>query len=341
MIDLRSDTMTRPTPAMRQAMANAEVGDDCFGEDPTVNRLEEAMATMLGKEAGLLVTSGTQGNQLAVRSQTHHGNEVIAEQYCHLFNAEAGALGALSGVQVRLLEGDHGVITPAQIESVIQADNVHYGRTALVAVENTHNKTGGTPWPLDSLIAVHDCANENGLRVHMDGARLFNACVATGNSARDYTQYVDTVSVCMSKGLGAPVGSVLAGDQETIDKARYFRKMLGGGMRQAGILAAAGLYAMEHNINRLGDDHARAQRLAHALADIDGVDINVEDVPSNMLFFRFHNGLDPQEAVNRLDQRGVKMLAMKPGVIRAVTHLDINDEQIDQTIDICQDVLTL
>lgn len=340
MIDLRSDTMTRPTLAMRQAMANAEVGDDCFGEDPTVNRLEEAMATTLGKEAGLLVTSGTQGNQLAIRSQTHHGNEVVAEQYCHLFNAEAGALGALSGVQVRLLEGDHGVITPEQIESVIQADNVHYGRTALVAVENTHNKTGGSPWPLEALAAVHDCAEGYGLRVHMDGARLFNACVATGYSARDYTQYVDTVSVCMSKGLGAPVGSVLAGDQETIDKARYFRKMLGGGMRQAGVLAAAGLYAMEHNINRLADDHARAQRLANALANIDVVDINVEDVPSNMLFFRLRNGLDPYEVVNQLDQRGVKMLAMKPGVIRAVTHLDVNDEQIDQTIATCQDVLT-
>jgi threonine aldolase len=339
MIDLRSDTMTRPTPAMRQAMANAEVGDDCFGEDPTVNRLEEAMATLLGKEAALLATSGTQGNQLAVRSQTHHGNEVIAEQYCHLFNSEAGALGALAGVQVRLLQGNHGVITPEQIESVIQADNVHYGRTALVSVENTHNKSGGTPWPLEALAAVQDCARDHDLRVHMDGARLFNACVATGNTAREYTQYVDTVSVCMSKGLGAPVGSVLAGDQETMDKARYFRKMLGGGMRQAGVLAAAGLYALEHNINRLADDHARAQRLAIALADIEVVDINVNHVPSNMIFFRLRNGLDPYEVVTRLDQQGVKMLAMKPGIIRAVTHLDVNDEQIEQTIAICREVL--
>lgn len=340
MIDLRSDTMTRPSPAMRQAMANAEVGDDCFGEDPTVNRLEEAMATMLGKEAGLLVTSGTQGNQLAVRAQTHHGNEVIAEQYCHLFNSEAGALGALSGVQVRLLEGHRGVMTPAQIESVIQADNVHYGRSALVAVENTHNKSGGSPWPLEALAAVQDCAKTHGLRVHMDGARLFNACVATGHPARDYTQYVDTVSVCLSKGLGAPVGSVLTGDRETIDKARYFRKMLGGGMRQAGVLAAAGLYAMEHNITRLAEDHARARRLAEALADIETVDIDVEDVPSNMIFFRLRNGLDPHETVKRLDQQGVRMLAMKPGVIRAVTHLDVNDEQIDRTITVCRDVLS-
>jgi threonine aldolase len=206
-------------------------------------------------------------------------------------------------------------------------------------VENTHNKSGGTPWPLQALAAVRDCARAHDLRVHMDGARLFNACVATGNTAREYTQYVDTVSVCMSKGLGAPVGSVLAGDQETMDKARYFRKMLGGGMRQAGVLAAAGLYALEHNINRLADDHARAQRLAIALADIEVVDINVNHVPSNMIFFRLRNGLDPYEVVARLDQQGVKMLAMKPGVIRAVTHLDVNDEQIEQTIAICQEVL--
>jgi threonine aldolase len=339
-VDLRSDTMTRPTPAMRQAMANAEVGDDCFGEDPTVNRLEEAMATITGKEAGLFVTSGTQGNQLAVRAQTHHGNEIIAETYCHLFNAEAGALGALAGVQARLLPGDHGVITPEQIETVIQPDNVHYGRTALIAVENTHNKSSGSPWPLEALAAVHDCARAHGIRVHMDGARLFNACVATGISAQTYGRYVDTVSICLSKGLGAPVGSVLVGDRETVDRARYFRKMYGGGMRQAGILAAAGLYALEHNVSRLAEDHARARRLAEALAGMDRVRINVEDVKTNMIFFSLRDGLDPYEAVRRLDQRGIKMLAMRPGVIRAVTHLDVNDEQIDRAIEACREVLT-
>lgn len=340
-VELRSDTMTRPTPAMRRAMANAEVGDDCFGEDPSVNRLEEAMAALLGKEAGLFVTSGTQGNQLAVRSQTHHGNDVIAERYCHLFNAEAGALGALSGVQVRLLTGERGVFTPGQMEEVIQrGDNVHYGRTALVAVENTHNKSAGYPWPVEALSRVSECARSNNLRVHMDGARLFNACAATGLTAQTYTQYVDTVSVCLSKGLGAPVGSVLAGDQATIDAARYYRKMLGGGMRQAGVLAAAGLYAMEHNISRLSEDHGHATRLAKALADLENVEIDLDEIHSNMIFFSLRNGLDPFEAVDRLSVEGVRMLAMKPGVIRAVTHLDVSSDQIDRAIEVCRKVLT-
>ena len=339
-IDLRSDTMTRPSSAMRQAMANAEVGDDCFGEDPTVNRLEEAMATIVGKEAGLFVTSGTQGNQLAVRAQTHHGNEIVAEQYAHLFIAEAGALAGLAGVQARLLPGDHGVITPEQIEAVVQPKNVHYGRTALVAVENTHNKSGGTPWPLQALADIHDFVELQDIRVHMDGARLFNACVATGIPAHEYGQYADTVSICLSKGLGAPVGSVLVGDEETIDRARYFRKMYGGGMRQAGIIAAAGLYALEHNISRLAEDHAKARQLAEGLSAIDAVELDIEEVRTNMIFFRLCNGLDPFHIVDKLDQNGVKMMAMSPGVIRAVTHLDVSCEQIEQTIGICQSVLT-
>ncbi len=339
-VELRSDTMTRPTPSMRRAMANAEVGDDCFGEDPSVNRLEEAMSALLGKEAGLFVTSGTQGNQVAVRSQTRHGNDIIAEKYSHVFNAEAGALGALSGVQVRLLTGERGVFTPAQMEEVIQrGDNVHYGRTALVAVENTHNKSAGYPWPVDALSRVSACARSNNLRIHMDGARLFNACVAKGLTAQTYTQHVDTVSVCLSKGLGAPVGSVLAGDRATIDTARYYRKMLGGGLRQAGVLAAAGLYAMEHNISRLAEDHAHARRLAEALADLDTVEIDLDEIHSNMIFFRLRDGLDPFNAVDRLAEEGVRMLAMKPGVIRAVTHLDVSGEQIDRAIDVCRKVL--
>ncbi len=340
-VELRSDTMTKPTPAMRRAMANAEVGDDCFGEDPSVCRLEEAMAVMLGKEAGLFVTSGTQGNQVAVRSQTHHGNDIITEEYSHVFNAEAGALGALSGVQVRLLKGERGVFTPAQIEELIQrGDNVHYGRTALVAVENTHNKSGGYPWPVDALSRIGAYARSNRLRVHMDGARLFNACAATGLSAQTYTQHIDTVTVCLSKGLGAPVGSVLAGDRATIDAGRYYRKMFGGGMRQAGVLAAAGLYAMEHNISRLEEDHVHAGRLAKALAEIDTVEIDLNEIHSNMVFFRLRNGLDPFEAVDRLSEEGVRMLAMKPGVIRAVTHLDVSSDQISRAIEVCRRVLS-
>tara|TARA_B100000029_G_scaffold516620_1_gene631816 strand:+ start:43502 stop:44515 length:1014 start_codon:yes stop_codon:yes gene_type:complete len=332
--------MTQPTSAMRQAMSKAEVGDDCFGEDPSVNRLEEAMAAMLGKEAGLLVTSGTQGNQLAIRAQTHHGNEIIAETYCHIFNAEAGALGAVSGVQVRLLTGERGVFTPLQMEEIIQSgDDVHAGKTALVAVENTHNKSAGYPWPVEALYDVIQAARSHNIRIHMDGARLFNACAARQVSARTYTQDVDTVSVCLSKGLGAPVGSILAGDQTTIDRARYFRKMLGGGMRQAGVLAAAGLYAMEHNISRLHEDHTNAYRLAQALGEIDTVEIDLDEIHSNMIFFKLRDGINPYQVVEQLAEEGVRMLAMKPGVIRAVTHLDISSKQIDQAIKVCQKVL--
>lgn len=339
-VDLRSDTMTRPTLGMRQAMANAEVGDDCFGEDPTVNRLEEAMATIVGKEAGLLVTSGTQGNQLGVRAQTHHGDEVVAEMSCHLFNAEAGALAALSGVQTRLLEGHYGVLTPEQIEAVVQTKDVHYGRTALIAVENTHNKSAGAPWPLTALQAIHHFALERGIRVHMDGARLFNAVVAAGVSAQQYGSCVDTVSICLSKGLGAPVGSVLVGDRETIDRARYYRKMFGGGMRQAGVLAAAGLYALEHNISRMAEDHANARRLAVALSGIEGVSIDINDIRTNMLFFTPPSGCEAASVVRQLDEQGVKMLAMRPNLIRAVTHLDVNNTQLDYAIDICRSVMT-
>ncbi|MBM3264758.1 MAG: aminotransferase class I/II-fold pyridoxal phosphate-dependent enzyme [candidate division Zixibacteria bacterium] len=338
-VDLRSDTMTRPTPGMRQAMFNAEVGDDCFGEDPTVNRLEEAMAALTGKEAGLLVTSGTQGNQLAVRAQTHHGDDVVAEHDCHLFNAEAGALSALSGVQTRLLKGDRGVITPEQIEEVVRPKDVHYGRTALIAVENTHNKSSGSPWSLEALAAVYAFARPRNIRVHMDGARLFNAVVATGISAQTYGRYVDTFSICLSKGLGAPVGSVVVGDRETIDRARYFRKMFGGGMRQAGVLAAAGLYALEHNISRMADDHRRARRFAEALADMPGVGIDLNEIRTNMLFFTPPAGQPPEQVVRKCETRGVRMLAMRPGVIRAVTHLDIDDTQIEYAIDVCRETM--
>ncbi len=338
-VDLRSDTMTKPSPGMREAMANAEVGDDCFSEDPTVNRLEEAMARVMGKEAAVYITSGTQGNQTAVRAQTHHGNEIIAEQSSHLFIAEAGALGAIAGVQSRLLAGDHGVITPEQIEPLIQPKNVHYGRTALISVENTHNKSGGTPWPAEALSDVSNLARSNGIRVHMDGARLFNAVAATGIPAHEYASHVDTVTVCLSKGLGAPVGSVLSGDAETIDKARYFRKMFGGGLRQSGILAAGGLYAMEHNIKRLSEDHANARKLAKGLAETGSVEINLEEVRTNMVFFRLKNGLDHNEVVAQFGEHGVRMLAQTAGVIRAVTHLNVNEAQIDRTLDVCRTVL--
>lgn len=338
-VELRSDTMTKPSPGMREAIAGAEVGDDCFGEDPTVNRLEESMARMLGKEAAVFVTSGTQGNQIAIRTQTHHGNEIVAEESSHIFISEAGALGALAGVQPRLLPGDSGVITPDQIEPLLRPKNVHYGRIALVSVENTHNKSGGTPWPIESLAAVAEFTKKHNIRLHMDGARLFNAAAATGIPAWDYAAHVDTVTVCLSKGLGAPVGSVLSGDAETMDQARYFRKMFGGGLRQGGILAAAGLYAMEHNITRLTQDHSNARRLAEGLSLLDSVVIDTDAVRSNMVFFRLRPGLDHTGFVEELGRRGVRMLAQAEGVVRAVTHLDVSEGQIDHALDICKNVL--
>ncbi|MBI4550778.1 MAG: low-specificity L-threonine aldolase [Candidatus Latescibacteria bacterium] len=339
MIDLRSDTVTRPSKAMRQAIANAEVGDDVFGEDPSVNRLQEAMATMLGKEAGLFVTSGTMGNQLAVRAQTHHGEEIVVEEHAHVFNAEAGALGALAGVQARLLHGQRGTITRDQIAQVVRPKNVHYGRTALIAVENTHNRANGAIFPIDVLADIRAFALERGIRVHMDGARLFNACVASGRPAREYARHVDTVSICLSKGLGAPVGSVLVGDREMIERAAYYRKMYGGGMRQAGILAAAGLYALEHNIDRLADDHANARRLAEGLAASPAVDLNVEEIQTNIVYFGLRRGLSAPDVITRLREHSVLMLATGPRTIRAVTHLDVSRAQIDRAVDVCQSVL--
>ena len=249
-------------------------------------------------------------------------------------------MSALSGVQSRLLDGDNGVITVDQIEPLVQPKNVHYGHTALISVENTHNKSGGTPWPIDALGDVSGFARSRGIRMHMDGARLFNAAAAANIPAREYAAHVDTVTVCLSKGLGAPVGSVLSGDAESIDKARYFRKMFGGGLRQAGVLAAAGLFAMEHNIKRLGEDHANARYLADGLSGIDLVDIDTSAVSSNMVFFRLKCGLDNKRVVAALNDRGVRMLAQAAGVVRAVTHLDITRSQIDQALEICREIIT-
>lgn len=338
-IDLRSDTVTRPSKGMRQAMANAEVGDDAFGEDPSVNRLQEAMATMLGKEAGLFVASGTMGNQLGVRAQTHHGEEIIIEEQAHVFNAEAGALGALAGVQARLIRGERGVITREQVAQMIRPNATAFGRTALIAVENTHNRASGAIFPIPVLADIRALALERGLRVHMDGARLFNACVASGIPAREYARHVDTVSVCLSKGLGAPVGSVLTGDRETIARATHFRRMYGGGMRQAGVLAAAGLYALEHNIDRLADDHANARRLAEGLAASEGIDLNVEHVQTNIVYFVLRHRVSAQAVINRFKEQGVLMLATAPHTIRAVTHLDVTRAQIDRAVDICRESL--
>src|SRR5438128_1126496 len=261
-IDLRSDTVTRPTRGMRAAIQAAEVGDDVFNEDPTVNRLQEHVAALLGKEAALFVPSGTMSNQVCIKAQTQPGDELICETRCHIYNHESGGPAALSGVTCRTIEGDCGVLDLSQLEDKIRPVNDHLVRTRLVCLENTHNRGGGKVYPIEKVRAISEWARKNGLIMHLDGARLWNAVVATGIPAKEWARHFDTVSACFSKGLGAPVGSALTGPRDLIVKGRRIRKLFGGGMRQAGILAAAALYAVEHNIDRLADDHKNAQILA-------------------------------------------------------------------------------
>jgi threonine aldolase len=336
-IDLRSDTVTKPSPGMRQAMAEAEVGDDVFHEDPSVNRLEEMVATMYGKEAALYVASGTMANQLAIRAQTHHGDEIIMERTSHPFNSEAGALAALAGVQVNLVDGQQGIMDAESIRAVVRTPNVHHAPTALICLENTHNRGGGSIWPLDNIRAIRQVATATGVPMHLDGARLLNACVATGLTPRDYAQYFDSCTLCLSKGLGAPVGSLVIGSQSFIERTHRFRKQFGGGMRQAGILAAAGIYALEHNVERLAEDHLNAKRLARGIADIDGLDIDVDAVVTNILYFHIRQAsLTVGTLLERLKTAGVLMLGTGPNSIRAVTHLDVSKEGIDRAIEVLQ-----
>lgn len=317
---------------MRQAMAEAEVGDDVFGEDPTVRRLEEKVAALLGKEAALFVTSGTQANQLAIGSQCRQGDELIGEAGTHAINFEGGAPAALWGVQPRTFEGEHGLFEPEQVRRAVRPAADWFPRSRLLVIENTHNRGGGTVWPLERFSRVVKEAKECGLLVHLDGARLFNAQVAAGVPARAWAEQADTVSVCFSKGLGAPVGSALAGSRELIREARRLRKRLGGGMRQAGIIAAAALYALEHNIDRLAEDHLAAKRLAEGLAEIPGVSLDPGRVQTNMVFAELPG--TAAEACARL--REVSVLASPEGStprrVRLVTHLDAPLSVMDELL---------
>ena len=332
-IDLRSDTVTRPTAAMKQAMVTAELGDDVFGDDPTVAALEERAAGLLGKEAALYVPSGTMANQLALRVHTQPGDEVIAHARCHIHNYESGAPAALWGVTVRAVDSADGSLPEEQVLAALHTDSdPHLAPTRLVCFENTHNACGGTVVPQEAIERVARLARGNGLGVHLDGARLLNAAVASGRTAADLARSADTVSLCLSKGLGAPVGSVLAGPLALIRRARRFRKMLGGGMRQAGIIAAAGLWALEHNVSRLADDHRRARHLAEALAAMPGVSIDLPRVQTNIVYF----GVDPTHPLAahlgaRLAEAGV--LVTGHGLrYRAVLHLQVDDAQTERAI---------
>ena len=334
-IDLRSDTVTRPTEEMREIMASAVVGDDVFGEDPTVNRLQQKVADLLGKEAALFVPSGTMGNQTSINAHTQPGDEVICDYNSHIFNYEGGAPAVLSGVQLHPLFAERGLLRAEQIEAAIRPADPHYPHTQLIAIENTHNRGGGAIYPLEEMKKIYALAQKHSLKVHLDGARLWNASVATGIPMAEYARYADSVMVCLSKGLGAPVGSLVAGSAEFIDRVHRYRKIYGGGMRQAGILAAAGIYAIDNHFERLAQDHRRAKALAEGLAQLPGIQIRPEEVETNIVIF----GLDTQRYTAQAwcdlaAQKNILMLPFGPDKVRMVTHLHITDDDVDAVINL-------
>ncbi|MCX8103421.1 MAG: low-specificity L-threonine aldolase [Candidatus Bipolaricaulota bacterium] len=337
MIDLRSDTVTKPTPAMRQAMAQAEVGDDVFGEDPTVHKLQEYAAQLFGRDAALFVPSGTMGNQIAIKVHTQPGDEVILEEASHIFNSEMAMMGAFSGVMPRPIPSARGFLRWEQIESALRPTVYYYAQTRLICLENTHNFKGGGVYPLEWAREIVEKAHERSLAVHLDGARIFNAAVATGHSVKELTEGFDSVMFCLSKGLGAPVGSMLVGSAEFIEKARRVRKMLGGGMRQVGILAAAGLYALEHHIERLAEDHENAQVLADALQKIP--EVRLEPVETNIVIFELTK-TPAEKLIAELRQCDIWALAIGPRRVRLVTHLDVTREDVSRAAQALQEILS-
>ncbi len=339
MIDLRSDTVTKPTVEMRRAIAEADVDDDVIDVDPTVDRLQRLTAEILGKEAAIFMPSGTMTNQIAVRIHCKPGHELLCEEGCHIYHYEQGAFAQLSGIVARTLKGEGGVLCPEQFVGQIRPENEHLVRTRLVCLENTHNRGGGKIQPYETVERICAWAHEHGLRTHLDGARLFNAAVATGIDPPRWATHFDTVSVCFSKGLGAPVGSALAGSRELIDEALRHRKVLGGGMRQCGVTAAAALYALENHVERLALDHECARRLGAGIAEIDGLRLTPEQIDTNLLFFRVdeRHGTAAQFC-NKLRERGGLMLPLGPQSVRAVTHLDVTLEDADRAVEVLKEV---
>lgn len=333
MINLISDTVTRPTPGMLQAMMQAEVGDDVFRQDPTVNALEEKVAAMFGKEASLYCPSGTMTNQIALKVHTQPLDEVICDEYSHIYQYETGGYAFNSGISVNLLQGTNGKITAGQIEAAIKADYDWLPRTSLVVLENTCNKGGGSYYTLEEIQPIRDLCRARGLGLHLDGARLFNALVETGETTQAVGDHFDSISICLSKGLGAPVGSMLVGDRDFIKQARRFRKVMGGGMRQAGYLAAAGLYALEHQVDRLKEDNQHARLLGTTLEQLSYV-ATVRPVQSNIVIFDLAAGLKAETFLKELEKHGVLASAFGPETIRLVTHLDVDRSMIDQTVEV-------
>jgi len=325
MIDLRSDTVTKPTPSMRRAMMEAEVGDDVYGEDPTVNQLERRAAELTGKEAGLFVPTGTMGNTIAVKIHTDHGQEVICESRSHVLNYELAMMAWFSGCVARPIPAEDGILTWDQIKREVRPLGPHWAPTGLISIENTHNMAGGTVYPIRAIREICAGAHERGLKVHMDGARIFNASAATGVPVRDIVAPVDTVMFCLSKALGAPVGSLVTGPAEAIARGRLYRKRLGGGMRQAGVLAAAGLVALDETPRRLSDDHANAKFLAEGLARIRGIQVDPAKVATNIVVFNVSaTGLVSADISLRLKQLGVLINGINEREMRAVTHYDVD-----------------
>ena len=334
-IDLRSDTVTRPSPEMRESMCAAEVGDDVYGEDPTVNLLQDKTADILGKEAALFVTSGVMANQLAIKTHTQQGDEVIVESDSHIFNFETAGAAFLSNVQLQTVKGNHGILNAEQITQSIRSSVYYNPKTSLVCLENTHNKAGGTIYPLEEIKSISELARNRNIALHLDGARLWNASEASGILPKEYARFFDTVSVCFSKGLGAPVGSALAGTREKIEKARKYRKIFGGGMRQAGILAAGALFALEHNMDRLKEDHKNAKLLAERLQGVSGIYIDQEYVQTNIVVIDIKKRKESSgDILALLKSKNILLSEMGFATLRAVTHLDVSMEQIKSAADI-------
>ena len=339
-IDLISDTATRPSGGMRAAMAQAPVGDEQRQEDPTVNALQDRVAALLGKEAALYLPSATMANEIAVKVHTQPGDAVVLEEHAHIVTSEAGGPALLSGVMLHTVKGVRGIFTAEQVDQQLKADNPHYARTRLVSVEQTSNQGGGTVWSIERLRAVAETAHRHALCTHMDGARLMNAVVASGVPAHEQTRGYDSVILCLTKGLGCPVGALVAGDRAFIKEARRFKHLFGGAMRQAGIIAAAGLYALDHNVARLAEDHMTAKMLARGLAEIRGIGIDVEHVETNIVFFDVAGlGITAQAAAAALLARGVWVGAAGRTRIRAVTHLDVSQADVERAVEIAHEVL--
>jgi len=336
MIDLRSDTVTKPTAEMRKAMAEAEVGDDVYGEDPTVNRLEELAAEMFGKEAALFVASGTMGNQVSIMAHTQRGDEVILEADSHIFWYEAGAMSVLSGVMPHPIKGNNGAMDPEEVRRAIRPKDIHFPRTSLISIENTHNRSGGRVVPLENFKAIYEIAKQFDMNVHIDGARIFNAAIASNVPVKEYAKYADSLMFCLSKGLCAPVGSIVVGSKEFIERARKARKILGGGMRQAGVLAAAGIVALTKMVDRLREDHENAKFLAVKLREI-GYMVNPEEVETNMVILRTDNlRVNAHQLLKAMKERGVLAVAFSDSSIRLVTHNDVSRSDILRALDVLE-----